>query len=87
VTADGRETVGHALQAAPPPRRARVEPLAVVAHLERELVGSLGHPDVHARRVRVLRHVLERLEAAEVQRGLDLLREALEWHSDTVFRA
>ena len=53
------------------------KPVAVVADLEGQSV--TGAPDVHGhlRRLRVLLHVLERLEDAEVHGRLDVLRVAL----------
>src|SRR5437762_9383089 len=74
----------HALADAdePDPARAaravvRRQPDPVVAHLEPELVSLAGERHPHALRVRVAGDVGERLLDDAVDRGLDLLREAL----------
>jgi F420-dependent oxidoreductase-like protein len=69
----GIEPVGHALQAGPVGGRPDVEASSVVGHLEAQLAIVLSHSDGRSVRTRVLRDVVQRLEATEVHRGLDRL--------------
>jgi len=61
LTAEGREPVRDPLQTSPVARRGRVEPPAVIADLEPELSRAVRQMDAGGARVRVLRHVLQRL--------------------------
>ena len=77
VAPDRVDPVGHALQAGAPRRGRRVEPDAVVPDLEREPSAVLSKSSTSTLEApRVLRDVLERLEDAEVDARLDVLRVA-----------
>src|SRR5947208_13101301 len=65
------ESVGHPAQSRPVSPRRRIEPDAVVAHLEDDLAVLPPEPDVDVRGTRVLRDVVESLEHAEVDAGLN----------------
>ena len=67
------EAVGHPLQSGAAGDRGRVESGAIVGHDERQPAVRRIEAHVRRRRRRVLRHVLEGLETAEVRGGLDLL--------------
>ena len=70
------EPVGHVLQPHPVRRGAHVEATPVVLHREREVAAIATQANHDVRGVRVLRHVLQRLEHREVDRGLDVARVA-----------
>jgi hypothetical protein len=61
------------LQAAPPLHGCRVESVSVVDDLEHELIPVRRQPDLGLGRVRVVRDVLQRFEAAGVHGRLGLL--------------
>src|SRR5919206_2840492 len=65
------EPVGHPAESRPVSPRRRIEPDAVVAHLEEDFAILPPEPDVDVRGTRVLRDVVEGLEHAEVDAGLD----------------
>ncbi len=71
---DSVEAVRHALEAGAVAGRGRVESIAVVGDLEGQAAVDLGQLDGGPRRMRVLRDILECLEAAEIHCRLDLLR-------------
>jgi hypothetical protein len=64
------KSVGHPAQSRPVSPRRRIEPDAVVAYLEDDLAVLPPEPDVDVRGARILRDVVESLEDAEVDAGL-----------------
>src|SRR5437667_211596 len=69
------QSVSHALQSRAIADRRSVEPDAVVFYLEGELAADVRQADDRARGQRVLRNVLQGLEAREVDGRLHLLRD------------
>ena len=72
VPADRVEPVGHPLESGPVLDLVGVEPDPVVGDRERQGPVRLGQRDGRGRRPRVLRHVVQRLEAGEVHGRLHL---------------
>jgi hypothetical protein len=66
------ESISHPAESRPVSPRRRIEPDAVVAYLEDDLAILPPEPDVDVRGTRVLRDVVEGLEHAEVDAGLDV---------------
>src|SRR5207247_7307551 len=75
LATDRSEPIGHPLQAGSVAGGCRIESATVVVHLEAELAAPVRDADRGRARPGVLRNVVERLERAEVDRRLDLLRE------------
>ena len=72
VPADGAEPVGHVDEAVAAAGGRGVEPRAVVGDREQQAARFGPQPQLHRRLRRVLGRVLQRLQAGEIDRGLDL---------------